>query len=464
MPVDPGRRSGRLRICGDTYDTMTITLGFDRGTITVEGGDGTGVPHTVWDERTGTHRAPAFRYRAIRDHFEQAAVPVDDQVLDLVACPELTADIELRPYQRDALDQWKTDERGALVLPTGAGKTYVGMGAIQAVNGPTFVVVPTLDLVDQWMEELAAFHVPIGEYTGREKSIEAITVSTYDSAYNHAEQLGDRFRLLLFDEVHHLAAEGYRHTAEAFAAPSRLGLTATYEREDDKHEALTELLGGKVFELEPEALSGEYLAEYTVERRKVDLTPAEQERYDEHVGIFRDYIRSSNISMRGPADFQKVVMRSGNDPRAWRAVRARNEARQIAYNSESKLAELSDLLERHRADRIIVFTRYNDLVYQVADRFLIPPVTHDTDRTERQRILERFRDGTYRAIVSSQVLDEGVDVPAANVGIILSGTGSTREYRQRLGRILRPSGDVARLYEIVARDTGEIRTSDRRKS
>ncbi|MFB6198686.1 MAG: helicase-related protein, partial [Halobacteriaceae archaeon] len=172
----------------------------------------------------------------------------------------------------------------------------------------------------------------------------------------------------------------------------------------------------------------------------------------------------NDIEMRGPGDFQKIVLRSGNDPNAWRAVRARNEARKVAYSSESKLDELAHLLERHRDDRIIIFTRYNDLVYRVADRYLIPPVTHKTKTEERRQILERFRDGTHSAIVSSQVLDEGVDVPDANVGIIMSGTGSSREYRQRLGRILRPSGDEARLYEIVSSGTSEIRTSSRRKA
>jgi superfamily II DNA or RNA helicase len=326
------------------------------------------------------------------------------------------------------------------------------------------VVVPTLDLVDLWTEEVQAFDITIGEYTGREKRLEPITVSTYDSAYAHAESLGNRFKLIVFDEVHHLAAEGYRQIAEFFASPYRLGLTATYEREDEQHEALTELLGGKVYEIETEELTGEYLAEYTVERITVDLTPDERQRYDEHVETFRNYLRSTNITMRGPDDFQKVVLRSGSDPQAWKAVRARNEARQIAYSSDAKLDECATLLDRHRDDRIIIFTRHNDLVHAVADRFLIPPITHKTPKDERRRTLRRFKNDDYGAIVSSQVLDEGVDVPDAIVGIILSGTGSSREYRQRLGRILRPSGETARLYELVSSGTGEIRTSTRRKA
>ena len=439
-----------------------IRLQFANGTITIEGD--TAVPHATWDDRTADNRALGLHYRDIIEYLDQSELVYADEVLDLLPCPDLRCDIELRPYQQEALDRWCADRRGVVVLPTGAGKTYLGMKAMQAVNAPTFVVVPTLDLVDQWREELRAFDVPIGEYTGREKRLEAITVSTYDSAYAHAETLGNRFKLLVFDEVHHLAAEGYRQIAELFAAPFRLGLTATYEREDQKHEALPRLLGGKVYEIDTDELTGEYLSEYTVERISVDLTLAEQAEYDDKVATFRNYLVSSNLQMRGPSDYQKVVMRSGNDPQAWEAVRARNAARKIAYNSRAKLDELATLLSTHRDDRIIIFTRYNDLVYAIADRYFVPPITHTTPKDERRQILTRFREDEYPAIVSSQVLDEGIDVPDANVGIILSGTGSSREYRQRLGRILRPSDTPAKLYELVSRGTGEVQTSYRRQA
>ncbi len=439
-----------------------MQLTFEQGTVAVEGD--CAVPHIEQDERTDTNRALGFRYRDIREYLTDSGISYEDDVLDLIPSPELTNEIDLRPYQREALDRWLTEQRGILILPTGAGKTYIGMEAIEFVNASAFVVVPTLDLVDQWMAELVKFDIQIGEYTGRQKQLEPITVSTYDSAYNHAETLGNRFKIVIFDEVHHLASEGYRQIAELFASPLRLGLTATLKREDKKHEALTTLCGGKVYEIETEELTGEYLSEYTVEQITVDLKPDERAKYKKHTKVFRDYLKSTDITMRGPQDFQKVVLRSGNDPDAWRAVRARNKARRIAYSSESKLDELATLLDRHRDDRLIIFTRYNDVVYEISDRFFVPSITHKTERDERQRILEKFKDGTYSAIVSSQVLDEGVDVPAANVGVILSGTGSTREYRQRLGRILRPSGDTAHLYEIVSSETGEVRTSARRKS
>ena len=121
-------------------------------------------------------------------------------------------------------------------------------------------------------------------------------------------------------------------------------------------------------------------------------------------------------------------------------------------------------MERHKNDKIIIFTRYNDLVYRISKIFLIPAITHKTDKKERSIILDGFRRGKFRAIVTSQVLDEGIDVPDANVGIIVSGTGSSREFIQRLGRLLRPAKDKAILYELISKETGEVKVARRRKS
>ena len=83
---------------------------------------------------------------------------------------------------------------------------------------------------------------------------------------------------------------------------------------------------------------------------------------------------------------------------------------------------------------------------------------------ERKRILERFNSGEYPAIVTSKVLNEGINVPEANIGIVLSGSGSAREYIQRLGRLLRKrEGKYAILYEVIAKDALEKGVSQRRR-
>jgi superfamily II DNA or RNA helicase len=89
-------------------------------------------------------------------------------------------------------------------------------------------------------------------------------------------------------------------------------------------------------------------------------------------------------------------------------------------NAKQKVERLADILDRHREDRIIVFTAYTDLVYRLAERFLIPAITHETPTSERREILRAFRSGAYSRIVTANVLDEGVDVPDANVTVVLS--------------------------------------------
>ena len=100
----------------------------------------------------------------------------------------------------------------------------------------------------------------------------------------------------------------------------------------------------------------------------------------------------------------------------------------------------------------------------MSTRFLVPVITHQTKVTERSAILGGLRDGRYHAVVTSKVLNEGVDVPEANVAVVLSGSGSVREHVQRLGRILRKrEGKRAVLYELVTTRTTEALTSERRR-
>jgi superfamily II DNA or RNA helicase len=442
-----------------------VTLRYDDGTIRIEGAVPE-LPFVEADDRSDTARAPAYRYAALRQILDNKGVVVDDQVLSL---PDLAlgTTYDLREYQQEALDAWQdAGERGVVELPTGSGKTVIGIAAAVACATPTLIVAPTIDLVEQWRGELAAeFDRPIGQLGGDRQEIEAVTVATYDSAYLRAEELGNRFGLVVFDEVHHLGGEGYRDIARLLVAPARLGMTATFERPDGAHEVIEELIGSNVFGLDAEDLAGEHLAPYDIRRIEVELTPDEREAYEQAQGTFVDYLRTSDISFSSGSDYQKLVMRSGTDPRAREALLAKQRAREIMMNSEAKVQKLADILDRHRDDRIIVFTAHTALVYRLSERFLLPAITAETGAEERRRIIRRFREGRYSRVVAANVLDEGVDVPDATVAVILSGSGSEREFTQRLGRILRPTADRNRatLYELVSAETAEERVADRRR-
>ncbi|WP_436936144.1 DEAD/DEAH box helicase family protein [Halovenus marina] len=449
-----------------------VRLVYEGGTIRVEGverltdaaPDGA-FSDIEFDPRSETGRVPAVQYAALRDRLAELDIDVDDAVFESASL-NLSSDYQLREYQRDALGAWEGNgRRGVLELPTGSGKTVIGIAAMERLDVPTLVVVPTIDLLEQWEKELdREFSVPIGRLGGGEQRVEDVTVATYDSAYLRADELGNRFELLVFDEVHHLGGEGYRDIARLSAASARLGLTATFERSDDAHRAVEELLGPVVYRIDAEELAGEHLAPYDIKRIEVELTPDEREEYDRHQEQFTDYLAKSSITLTSGSDYQKLVKRSGTDPRAREALLAKQRAREVMMNAQRKVDRLADLLDRHRDDRVIVFTAHTELVYRLSERFLIPALTHETAASERRAILDRFRAGEYSRVVTANVLDEGVDVPDANVAVVLSGSGSEREFTQRLGRILRPgAGKRAILYELVTEKTAEERVARRRR-
>ncbi|HEV8548460.1 MAG TPA: helicase-related protein, partial [Polyangiaceae bacterium] len=139
--------------------------------------------------------------------------------------------------------------------------------------------------------------------------------------------------------------------------------------------------------------------------------------------------------------------------------------RELALASQEKLHYLELLLSRHRRDRMLVFTEDNATAYAVSRRFLVPVITHQTKVRERSEILEKFSRGDYGVVATSKVLNEGVDVPDANVAVVISGSGSVREHVQRLGRVLRRrEGKQAILYELVSAGTAEAGTSERRRA
>ena len=452
-------------------EILTVpTLRFEAGTLAFAGvaRDDARVPSVlVWDERSAVFRAPALAYAEIILALRKTDLAFDDEARRYTEL-ERGALVHRapRPFQAEAIDAWKRARgRGVVVLPTGAGKTHVAMMAIDEKRRSTLVVAPTLDLVRQWYDVLrATFSVPVGVVGGGDHDVQPLTVTTYDSAYLHMEHFGARFGLVVFDECHHLPSPTYSLAARFALAPFRLGLTATPERVDGLDAALTALVGPIVYRQDISDLAGEYLAEYDTERIEVELTPKERAEHDAERKIYRDFIGMHHIQMSSPRGFGEFVMRSARSPEGRRAMKAYRRQRALALAASAKLAFLEHLLDTHKNDRAIVFTQDNATAHAVARRFLVPVITHQTKVTERSAILAGLADGTYTAIVTSKVLNEGVDVPDANVAIVLSGSGSVREHVQRLGRILRQrEGKRAILYELVTSATTETFTSDRRR-
>ncbi|HEY4699881.1 MAG TPA: DEAD/DEAH box helicase family protein [Nitrososphaerales archaeon] len=437
---------------------------FDKGTLIIKGSFR--APYTTYDNRLKVFRAQAIYYQEILDYFTRSRVEFKDDALDLVPSPFMKSTVNLRKYQTEALSKWaESGKRGVIVLPTGSGKTIIAIKSIEMVNEPAIVIVPTLDLVDQWRNKLQEeFKIEVGVIGGGLFDLKAITVSTYDSAYIRAGEIGNKFKLIIFDECHHLPAEGYRQIAEMFIAPYRLGLTATYEREDGLHKELPRLIGGVVYCLKPDDLTGEYLSDYNLERVTVEMKDDEKAEYNVNFKIFKDYLKKNGLVLRGPQDLMRIIWRSNRDSEARKAILARSRAISISFNSASKIEALRNILNENPKERTIIFTQHNSLVHRISSEFLIPYITHKTPKEERSETLKLFKEGTYITIVTSRVLDEGIDIPEVSLGVIMSGSGSSREFIQRLGRLLRKKeGKTAKLIEIITNQTSESRVSWRRK-
>ncbi|QDG54235.1 DEAD/DEAH box helicase [Persicimonas caeni] len=451
-------------------DAEPLELRFEAGTLVIDGlakGDEPLPDELTWDDRIERYRGEAIDYRLVLAKLLRVGHTVVDRAREYVEC-DFTIEERLEPYehQREALEAWhRAGKRGLVVLPTGAGKTYVAQMAIESVARSTLVVVPTIDLMNQWSGVLEeAFGCKVGLLGGGYHEIEDLTVTTYDSAAIHMERIGGQFGLVVFDEAHHLPGEVYRQAADCSIAPFRLGLTATPERADGKEAMLDELIGPIVYRKSIKELSGDILADYEVRTVPVAMTDDDFQVYSAARKFYRDFVEARGIRMSSRSGWPRFLAATNQSEKGRRALKAYQLQKRLALVHEAKMHKLYELLERHHDDRVLVFTNDNDSVYEISEKALVPAITHQTKIKERKEILARFNEGTYRVVVTSKVLNEGVDVPKAAIAVILSGSGSVREHVQRLGRILRRAEDKrAVLYELVTENSVETYVSERRR-
>lgn len=447
-----------------------IEIVYDKGTLLVKNIQAEHVKcfsFLKWDARISAFRAMAYHYRALILKLRQEKIEYQDIAKDFL--PQnyvLQQKIEPRIHQTQALNAWKTQgSHGVVVLPTGAGKTILAILAIAQTQRPTLIHVPTIDLMTQWYDILKKFFAtPIGLLGGGYNQMETITVATYDSALIHVPYKGNKFGLLIFDECHHLPGEQLQYTAISSIAPFRLALTATPERSDGKETVLYDLCGQVCFHMDIKELEGHTLAPYDVVTYEVDMTEIEKEQYLEARQTYLDFLREQNISFKHSYGWQQFLRKAHQSAQGKEAFAAYLKQKKLSQSSENKFHYVWDIITKHKNDRILIFTQDNETAYSIGRNFFLPVLTHHTKVKEREFFLNSFRQGDYRILVTSKVLNEGVDVPEANVAIVVSGSGTVREHVQRLGRILRAKeGKRAILYELISAGTGEYFVNQRRK-
>lgn len=335
----------------------------------------------------------------------------------------------LRPYQRQAADDFWAGGSGVVVLPCGAGKTLVGAAAMARAAATTLILVTNTVAGRQWKRELVArtslTEDEIGEYSSERKQIRPVTIATYQilttrrqGAFTHLDLFHARdWGLVIYDEVHLLPAPIFRFTAD-LQARRRLGLTATLVREDGREGDVFSLIGPK--------------------------------RYD---APWRDIEAQGWIA---PAECTEVRVTLTDAERMSYATAEDGDRYRLAATARTKLPVVRALVQRHRDDQVLVIGAYLDQLRELAEFLDAPIVQGATTTRERERLFAEFRAGTLSTLVLSRVGNFSIDLPEAAVAIQVSGTfGSRQEEAQRLGRILRPKRDgrQARFYTVVARDT-----------
>jgi superfamily II DNA or RNA helicase len=443
-----------------------MRIRFDRGTLVLEAehaGEQPGVlAGAVWDGELRGWRIPADGYAGLRDRLAGLDVRCSDELRERAITTSWTLPA-LRWYQREALAHWQAaGARGVVALPTGSGKTLVALAAIAQLGVATLCLVPTRVLLDQWARALAACSShPIGRLGDGDHVVAPVTVATYASAVSWAPRIGDRFGLVIVDEAHHVGAWCPTEIFEMLVAPARLGLTATPPSDTG---ALARHLGPVVYGLSVADLAGSALADYELVTVPIELEHDEHRRYRELRGRFA--ASYSAFQRKAPqAAWNEFVRDSSRTLQGRAALTAWRDYRALLAYPRGKRSALRELLARHPDSRTLVFTADNATAYAIARELLVMPITHEIRRAERNQALDGFRTGARPVLVSSQVLDEGFDVPDADLAIVVGGTSSMRRHAQRIGRVLRPrDGKRALVYELAVSDTAEVSYVERRRA
>ncbi|WP_229657663.1 DEAD/DEAH box helicase [Thermocladium modestius] len=342
-------------------------------------------------------------------------------------------DVNLLGFQNNAVDAWiKNGYRGTIVIPTGGGKTFIAMKAMATLSVRTIILVTTAELMRQWMKRVETIlGASVGALGNGQTEVRDVTVAIYNSAIKHIGEVEDYFDLAIFDEAHHVPAETFKEVAFRLTAPYRLALSATPDREDENQHLIYMSAGDVVFKASyDDMMAAGLVVPIRHYRIYVDMDWEERNTYQE-------------------AGDNPIVLRN------------------IAAKAKAKIKPIVELTkaERDAGSKIIIFTQYIDQAREIYEALAMNDAELITSKARgREEAFKRFSEGRTRVLITTTVLDEGVDVPDADVAIIASGTGSPRQMIQRVGRVVRasPGKREARIYEVISKGTIEEALSEMR--
>ncbi|MFF2031109.1 sigma-70 family RNA polymerase sigma factor [Arthrobacter sp. NPDC058192] len=390
----------------------------------------------------------------------------------------------LYTWQQEALKAWHSNaRRGVIEAVTGAGKTRVGIAAaFEAVRQgiKVLILVPTAELQSQWLSSLQrdlpkARRGALGN--GRSDSLDQvdILVAIVHSASNRETLRSHKAGLIIADECHRYAAPMFTGALQEGYA-WRLGLTATYERSDGEHEnLLTPYFGGVVYNLwYDRALQDEVIAPFDIALVGVDLTASEQVDYDEFTSTMTDTARHLESYAGIPRrPFHQFIAAVGTLAASESPSREATLARKYMRAMASRLTLLAEARTKYfalaalkecvdQSHGTLVFTQTQESARRAQQVYTAmgskaSALFSGMAKDDRRQGMEDFRSGASQILAAPRLLDEGIDVPEADLGIIVAANRSQRQMVQRLGRVIRKKADgrVGRLVVLYSKGTVE---------
>ena len=389
----------------------------------------------------------------------------------------------LYDWQVEALTAWDNNlGRGIIDAVTGAGKTRLAVAAIAREidrGGEVLVLVPTIVLLHQWYEILFDFFpgVRIGRVgDGHDDTFRncRIVIAVLASARNRHFPLNGEQGLLVSDECHRAAAEKSQ-VALAKHFPRRLGLSATHERMDEAHHTvLLPYFEKVVFTLGYQrAIDDGVISSVRVAFLGVRFNPEEEQLYIKYARTLskmrRKLILEHSCRERPFAAFLEDVIRLMSKGKradgiaAQRWMKAWGDKKDLLAETPAKLNAVAGLVPAIRdAERTLIFTQSIASANTISEELKksgIPVAVHHSQvsASERESTMADFESGRISVLATVQTLEEGVDVPEADLAIIVASSKQRRQMIQRMGRIMRRKADCrdARFVILFVESTDE---------
>jgi superfamily II DNA or RNA helicase len=369
--------------------------------------------------------------------------------------------MELRKWQKDAEQFFFANNLNAIFsVPTGSGKTFFAIYILKKLielnpNLRTLIISPTNVILDMWNKELSNngfLWNKVGIYNGTCKEYSRITLTTTASVRRMNLKV---FDLLIADEIHTMGTDTLLKVLE-HKFLYKIGLSATPDREDFKHWKIYQAFDYHIYKYDiKQALDDDVLNKFEFYDIILELDKDDRMKYDElSIAIA--------TLMRSVGSFESFLALPASDPRKARLMGLISGRKEIIWANKKKLDVVARLCKQYTAEdnKIIVFSQFNkvtnNLYYYLGSEGLKSAVFHSgIKQEERKKALDDFTAGKFKILLSTIVLDQGMNIPSIDVGIILAGNSTERQTIQRLGRCLRKKDKPSTLFQVYMKDTFE---------